>query len=113
MILLYNHSLILLYNIEQTKFSLLYWCWSLLYQNSVREIPFILLYGSLILLYGSLILLYGSLILLYGSLILLYGSLILLYGSLILLYIEQTQSTLEWKYESALPSLKTCRADSN
>ena len=99
MILLYNHSLILLYNIEQTKFSLLYWCWSLLYQNSVREIPFILLYGSLILLYGSLILLYGSLI--------------LLYGSLILLYIEQTQSTLEWKYESALPSLKTCRADSN
>ena len=99
MILLYNHSLILLYNIEQTKFSLLYWCWSLLYQNSVREIPFILLYGSLILLYGSLILLYGSLI--------------LLYGSLILLYIEQTQSSLEWKYESALPSLKTCRADSN
>ena len=92
MILLYNHSLILLYNIEQTKFSLLYWCWSLLYQNSVREIPFILLYVSLILLYGSLI---------------------LLYGSLILLYIEQTQSTLEWKYESALPSLKTCRADSN
>ena len=99
MILLYNHSLILLYNIEQTKFSLLYWCWSLLYQNSVREIPFILLYGSLILLYGSLILLYGSLI--------------LLYGSLILLYIEQTQSSLEWKYESALPSSKTCRADSN
>ena len=99
MILLYNHSLILLYNIEQTKFSLLYWCWSLLYQNSVREIPFILLYGSTILLYGSLILLYGSLI--------------LLYGSLILLYIEQTQSSLEWKYESALPSLKTCRADSN
>ena len=106
MILLYNHSLILLYNIEQTKFSLLYWCWSLLYQNSVREIPFILLYGSLILFYGSLILLYSSLILLYGRLI-------LLYGSLILLYIEQTQSSLEWKYESALPSLKTCRADSN
>ena len=81
-------------------------------------LPFILLYllaveeTSLILLYGSLILLYGSLILLYGSLILLYGSLILLYGSLILLYIEQTQTWAELKYESALPSLKLCRADS-
>ena len=53
-----------------------------------------------------------SLILLYGSLILLYGSLILLYGSLILLYIEQTQTWAELKYESALPSLKMCRADS-
>ena len=53
-----------------------------------------------------------SLILLYGSLILLYGSLILLYGSLILLYIEQTQTWAELKYESALPSLKLCRADS-
>ena len=68
-------------------------------------LPFILLY--------LLAVVKTSLILLYGSLILLYGSLILLYGSLILLNIAQTQSSLEWKYESALPSLKTCRADSN
>ena len=77
----------------------------LLYQNLVQGTPYILLYGSLILLYGSLILLYGSMILLYGSMI-------LLYGSLILLYIEQTQTWAELKYESALPSLKLCRADS-
>ena len=74
-------------------------------------LPFILLY-LLAVEETSLILLYGSLILLYGSLILLYGSLILLYGSLILLYIEQTQTWAELKYESALPSLKLCRADS-
>ena len=74
-------------------------------------LPFILLY-LLAVVKTSLILLYSSLILLYGSLILLYGSMILHYDSLILLYIEQTQTRAELKYETALPSLKMCRADS-
>ena len=86
MILLYRHSLILLYKVEQNKFSMLYWSLILLYQNSVWGTPFIMLYGGLIMLYGSLIMLYGSLIMLYSQLI----------------AIEQNQSLPQLKYEYPL-----------
>ena len=59
----------MLYKVEQTEFSMLYWSLILLYQISVWGTPFIMLYGGLIMLNGSLIMLYGSLIMLYSQLI--------------------------------------------